>query len=41
LIALLDGRAVSMRYGASIVASLPPAKRVETLDEVREFFATA
>jgi ATP-dependent DNA helicase DinG len=39
LIALLDGRATSMRYGASIVASLPPAKRVESLDEVREFFA--
>jgi hypothetical protein len=29
-----------MRYGASIVASLPPAKRVESLDEVRDFFAT-
>lgn len=38
LIALLDGRAVSMRYGAEIVASLPPAKRVASLDEIREFF---
>jgi hypothetical protein len=28
-----------MRYGAAIVASLPPAKRVETLDDVRRFFA--
>jgi ATP-dependent DNA helicase DinG len=39
LIVLLDGRATSMRYGAEIVASLPPAKRAETLDDVRRFFA--
>jgi ATP-dependent DNA helicase DinG len=38
LIALLDGRAVSMRYGAEIVASLPPARRVASLEEIREFF---
>jgi ATP-dependent DNA helicase DinG len=40
MIALLDGRATAMRYGAAIVGSLPPAKRVETLDELRAFFAT-
>ena len=39
LVALLDGRAISMRYGAQIVASMPPALRVESLDEVRTFFA--
>ena len=41
LIVLLDGRAISMRYGASIVAALPPALRVETLDEIRNFFVTS
>ncbi|MBD5656471.1 MAG: ATP-dependent DNA helicase, partial [Candidatus Eremiobacteraeota bacterium] len=39
VIALLDGRAISMRYGAEIVASLPPARRVADLDELRVFFA--
>jgi ATP-dependent DNA helicase DinG len=39
VIALLDGRAVSMRYGAEIVAALPPARRVARLDELRDFFA--
>lgn len=38
VIALLDGRATSMRYGASIVAALPPALRVTDLDDVRSFF---
>ena len=32
LIALLDGRALSMRYGATIVSALPPATRIETLE---------
>ena len=32
LLALLDGRALSMRYGATIVAALPPATRIETLE---------
>jgi ATP-dependent DNA helicase DinG len=41
VIALLDGRAISMRYGASIVSALPPARRVAGLDELREFFARA
>ncbi len=40
VIALLDGRAVSMRYGAAIVAALPPARRVEGLHELRQFFTT-
>ena len=39
LVVLLDGRAASMRYGAEIVAALPPARRVERLDDVRAFFA--
>jgi ATP-dependent DNA helicase DinG len=41
VIALLDGRAVSMRYGAAIVAALPPARRVARLEELRDFFAHA
>lgn len=41
LVVLLDGRATSMRYGRSIVAALPPAKRVDDLDELRTFFAIA
>ena len=32
LIALLDGRALGMRYGATIVDALPPATRIDTLD---------
>ena len=40
LIVLLDGRAVSMRYGAAIVASLPPARRAKNIDELRKFFIT-
>jgi ATP-dependent DNA helicase DinG len=32
LIALLDGRALSMRYGSAIVDALPPATRIETLE---------
>jgi ATP-dependent DNA helicase DinG len=39
VVALLDGRAASMRYGARILAALPPAPRVADLDELREFFA--
>jgi len=38
VVALLDGRAVSTRYGATILASLPPATRIEHLDELTEFF---
>ncbi len=39
-VVLLDGRATSMRYGASILAALPPAARAETIDELRKFFVT-
>ena len=38
VIALLDGRAGGMRYGATILSALPPAKRVEGMDELRAFF---
>jgi len=38
LIVLLDGRVASMRYGAQIVAALPPAKRVDDLGSLRSFF---
>jgi ATP-dependent DNA helicase DinG len=38
LVALLDRRAVRKGYGKSLLASLPPARRVRTLDDVREFW---
>lgn len=38
LVALLDKRAVRKAYGKSLLASLPPARRVRTLDDVREFW---
>lgn len=38
LVALLDRRAVKKGYGKSLLASLPPARRIRTLDEVREFW---
>jgi ATP-dependent DNA helicase DinG len=41
LVVLLDGRAISMRYGATIVESLPPARRVHDLAELRSFFAAS
>jgi ATP-dependent DNA helicase DinG len=34
LIALLDGRALSMRYGATIVDALPPATRIAELESL-------
>ncbi len=40
LVALLDGRAASTRYGATILAALPPATRIERLDDLEPFFAT-
>jgi len=40
LVALLDGRAVSTRYGATILASLPPATRIEHLGDLESFFTT-
>ncbi|HUA07889.1 MAG TPA: ATP-dependent DNA helicase [Candidatus Acidoferrales bacterium] len=39
VIALLDGRAVSTRYGETILRALPPARRITHLDELTEFFA--
>ncbi len=39
LVALLDGRAASSRYGATILGALPPAKRLTHLDELTDFFA--
>jgi ATP-dependent DNA helicase DinG len=38
LVALLDGRAASSRYGAIILNALPPATRLSYLDELTEFF---
>lgn len=38
LVALLDGRAASSRYGQLILSALPPASRITHLDELTEFF---
>lgn len=38
LVALLDGRAASSRYGSIILNALPPATRITHLDELTEFF---
>jgi ATP-dependent DNA helicase DinG len=38
LVALLDGRAASSRYGTSILNALPPARRITHLDELTGFF---
>ena len=38
MVALLDGRAASSRYGALILQALPPATRITHLDELTEFF---
>lgn len=40
LVALLDGRAASTRYGATILSALPPATRIERLDDLATFFPT-
>jgi ATP-dependent DNA helicase DinG len=40
LVALLDGRAASTRYGATILSALPPATRIDRLDDLEAFFAT-
>lgn len=37
VVALLDGRAASTRYGATILAALPPATRIARLDELDGF----
>ncbi len=38
IVALLDRRAVRRGYGRSLLASLPPAQRLETLEDVRGFW---
>jgi ATP-dependent DNA helicase DinG len=38
LVAILDGRAASSRYGAIILSALPPARRISHLDELGAFF---
>jgi ATP-dependent DNA helicase DinG len=39
LLALLDGRALGMRYGATILAALPPATRIDDLDALEGLFS--
>jgi ATP-dependent DNA helicase DinG len=41
LLVLLDGRATAMRYGERILGALPPARRIDDLAALREFFAEA
>jgi ATP-dependent DNA helicase DinG len=41
LVALLDGRAASTRYGATILATLPPATRIVHLDDLEPFFSAS
>jgi ATP-dependent DNA helicase DinG len=36
---ILDGRLETMWYGEQILAALPPARRVHSLDEVRDFLS--
>ena len=38
VVALLDGRATSMRYGATIVGALPPATRITDLASLDDLF---
>ena len=38
VVALLDGRAALMQYGATMLDALPPAKRITHLDELGELF---
>lgn len=40
LVVLLDGRALGMRYGRSIVDALPPARRVEDLSDLDDFLSS-
>jgi ATP-dependent DNA helicase DinG len=37
VVVLLDGRVTSMRYGATILGALPPARRIADLAELRHF----
>jgi ATP-dependent DNA helicase DinG len=38
VVALLDGRAASTRYGETILSALPPATRIEHLEDLSAFF---
>lgn len=38
VVAILDGRLLTKGYGKVILRSLPPARRIGTLDEVRAFY---
>ncbi len=38
LVAILDGRAASSRYGQVILDALPPARSIDDLDELGDFF---
>jgi len=37
VVVLLDGRVTAMRYGATILDALPPARRIEDLTDLRSF----
>jgi ATP-dependent DNA helicase DinG len=39
VIAILDSRINTRRYGQQIIASLPPARRTHRIADVRQFFA--
>jgi len=39
LMCILDGRLETMGYGQRILDALPPARRVHSLDDVREFLS--
>ncbi|MBV9408363.1 MAG: hypothetical protein JO164_06035, partial [Candidatus Eremiobacteraeota bacterium] len=39
VVALLDGRAAAMQYGATMLDALPPATRIAHLDELAALFA--
>jgi Rad3-related DNA helicase len=41
VMAILDSRINTARYGPGMIASLPPARRTTRFEEVRAFFATA
>lgn len=38
IVAILDRRLVSRQYGKALLASLPPARKVSSLEQVREFW---
>jgi ATP-dependent DNA helicase DinG len=40
VVALLDARLRTQRYGALFLASLPPYRTTHSLDDVRQFFQT-